>query len=60
MPDHQASGGQEQTALTMIDLNYSAKPMKPIHVYFSNVRHDERIVRPSDVQAGGINPSLSL
>ena len=38
LPDHQASGGQKQTALTMIDLNYSAQAMKPIHVYSLNVR----------------------
>lgn len=62
LPDHQASGGQKQTALAMIDLNYSAQPMKPIHVYFLNVRprYKERIVRPSNVQAGTINPRLSL
>ena len=62
LPDHQASGGQKQTAPTMIDLNYSAKPMKPIHVHVSNVRprYEERIVRPSDVQAGSVNPRLPL
>lgn len=62
LPDHQASDGQKQSPLTMIDLNYSAQPMKPIHVYFLNVRprYKERIVWPSNVQAGTINPRLSL
>jgi hypothetical protein len=62
LSDHQASGGQKQTALTMIDLDYSAQPMKPIHVNFFNVRirYKERVVRPSNIQAETINPRLAL
>ncbi|MCS3897458.1 hypothetical protein M2171_006591 [Bradyrhizobium japonicum USDA 38] len=62
LPDHQASGSQKQTAVTMIDLNYSSQAMKPIHVYFLDVRprYKERTIKPSNVQAGTINPRLSL
>jgi hypothetical protein len=54
LSDHQASNGQKQSALLIVDLNYSAQPMKPIHINFVNVRpqDENRIVRPFNVEAG--------
>lgn len=62
LSNHQASGGQKQTALTMVDLDYSAQPMKPIYVNFLNVRirYKECVFRPSNIQAETINPRLAL
>lgn len=62
LPDHQASGGQKQAALPMIDPDYSTESMKPIHVYFLNIglRYKELIASPSDIQTQIINPRLAL